>query len=400
MFQSHSKNLEIELLVKLSENIKNVNDMISVIKSALDHPQGEKTLKQALIFFKVPGTAQTILHYACKINSLDLIHLLFQKKLLPKGFNYRKDTQGNTPAHFALLSGNDELIDYLLAQGITFSQEPLAKEELLKACYTCNIVRIEKLLEWGVQVNVEHFKTVLLSKVSNEMPEYALKTDIIKALIQHSTPGELWPHYDYLLLMATNTDSKNLTLIHLLQEGRHNEELLHLTKNLKTYKTAFQPAIDLQKTGNYNTILVMANFLFDKVMEEEPLVDPQDVFELYQAIVKDSPHFVFANEQLLNLICTQSPSKEDSINLLEEKFRYALLSNNEKLTDQFFHELCGEADLTPDIKQIKGDPDTLIALAKKIRNLNAFKKQHEEKPEPNDSLSTTNTTQMKKNCRF
>jgi hypothetical protein len=96
----------------------------------------------------------------------------------------------------------------------------------------------------------------------------------------------------------------------------------------------------------------------------------------YQEIPADNSFYENANKRIFELLMqhdSSNDSDEEKRKLLENKFRYALLisEKDEKQVPvaQLFHELCGYKDLQPDISPLKGDPDTLIAIARKMNAL-------------------------------
>ncbi len=64
-------------------------------------------------------------------------------------------------------------------------------------------------------------------------------------------------------------------------------------------------------------------------------------------------------------------SDEVKQHYLKIKFRCVLNSskNNQQLTDQLYNQLCGYTDGNPKIKNIRGDADTLLAIADYMRTL-------------------------------
>jgi len=115
--------------------------------------------------------------------------------------------------------------------------------------------------------------------------------------------------------------------------------------------------------------------------------DQQKAIDCYSMVPKGHAVFNAANDSILHLLLRTDPSKLSKVHrlqLVEMKFQSALHSGNTAFPDQLFHELCGYKGLSPLVKNVKGDPETLIAVALQIRRLqqqvNALKSVQSSNP--------------------
>jgi uncharacterized protein (UPF0335 family) len=154
---------------------------------------------------------------------------------------------------------------------------------------------------------------------------------------------------------------------------KSSKELFNeVIQNFISFDQLKQLLLDYQKNGNYlflwEVICLVKNDVF---AAGKPFFELQQLFDLLHSITPENFFFKQANSLLFEIINTQEvPSKQEKLLFLEEKFRYALQSESQDLADQLFNELCGYKGLTPVIKKVKGDIETLINIAKQMRELN------------------------------
>ena len=144
-------------------------------------------------------------------------------------------------------------------------------------------------------------------------------------------------------------------------------------------KGDFQAAIKLAQTRQdegYHEII----WELSTTLHENDNIEPHALVELYNCILEKNPHYVEAQERLGGLYL--DPEVEpDKYRGLELALETALKSNDQKLTDQFFHSLCGRKGLSPTFTNMKGDIHTLVSLATHIRIIEEKLATLEDAPE-------------------
>lgn len=137
---------------------------------------------------------------------------------------------------------------------------------------------------------------------------------------------------------------------------------------------AMQCAAEAQDHLDYDLIWNLANFYLDDREQKgvDALVTIQQLFDFYNAILEKNPHYSAAQTRMFDLLCSLSPqNEEERIDLLEKKLVCLIGTSDNRLTDNIYHELCGYPYTgSPFISHVRGDPDTLISLARTIRTLN------------------------------
>jgi hypothetical protein len=117
-----------------------------------------------------------------------------------------------------------------------------------------------------------------------------------------------------------------------------------------------------------------------------------DIYNFAVAIDERNPCYAQAHDLCVKILTLQAPclfKKMDQSSLdvdkhvdealyfenLEKRFCHALKGTNPELTDSLFSLLCNDHWDMPDIPNIKGDPNTLLAVAKKFRKQPTIKPQ-------------------------
>lgn len=129
---------------------------------------------------------------------------------------------------------------------------------------------------------------------------------------------------------------------------------------------ALQIALAADAKGDDQALVVLANLY----SESGDMENYRNVLTKYP---KTHREFASASASLHDLSLSSSPSiknADDKIKSLENKFKLALQSDQTRLAAQYFDELCGKSGLNPQISDVKGDPDTLIQIARVQRGLN------------------------------
>lgn len=103
-------------------------------------------------------------------------------------------------------------------------------------------------------------------------------------------------------------------------------------------------------------------------------VAQSEVYDQYITVLenfpKEHPLFINANKKLHEaLVLKHIPSDEEGqLDLLERKFRSALISE-QAIASNYFNQLCGDTGTNPQIQKLKGDPDTLLQIARQQREM-------------------------------
>ncbi len=128
----------------------------------------------------------TLLHMACESGNIDLVAFIGQK--MPK-LNV-PDKGGNWPAHFAVLSGNVKLLEYLKVQGFNLTVINDEKESLLfNACKKNRLACVKYLVE-DIEINpilenLYNAKPIELSPTDSKIRHYLNKVSEIKCKLMH-----------------------------------------------------------------------------------------------------------------------------------------------------------------------------------------------------------------------
>lgn len=151
------------------------------------------------------------------------------------------------------------------------------------------------------------------------------------------------------------------------KEKKYEDEITKFIEGNKITE-AFSYAKDKRDEGYFSPTWRLAEYLFQNLETDKPNVDAQEAFELYQSIPDDNPHFIEANKKLLEFIYRQVIPIDESqkFELLEDAFRIALRSKDQERIDQLYQEISGKKG-TPTLRNIKGDEEMLIALARERR---------------------------------
>lgn len=136
-------------------------------------------------------------------------------------------------------------------------------------------------------------------------------------------------------------------------------------------------AVEAQQNGFFEPAWILAESFYAHGNHSDENVN--FAFGLYQDIIEASPYYCEAHKRLTEITLSVTPPADKSILLLEHAFRFSLKADLPTITDQLYYTLCGGTGMTPDIRGVKGDADTLIASAKKTRLLANYKSRHELK---------------------
>lgn len=148
------------------------------------------------------------------------------------------------------------------------------------------------------------------------------------------------------------------------------EIFLKTIKEEMSINKLFEIVLNYQDKGFYAPIWEVINLINEDINKEPPFFTPQQLFDFIPKVIKENPFYKSANDISLHLLYTQDVSSDDKILFLEKKLEYAMKSEDQMLVDQIFHELSGSKGLIPEITDVKGDVETLIRIAKKMRELN------------------------------
>lgn len=104
-----------------------------------------------------------------------------------------------------------------------------------------------------------------------------------------------------------------------------------------------------------------------------------EALNIYQEIPQDNPHYKEANLRALDIIIQYQTNSNEILptqekrELEESKVKFMLRSNTgqytQDLLDQHYYQLSGGNDLSPSVKNIKCDEDTLINLSRDAYSL-------------------------------
>lgn len=133
---------------------------------------------------------------------------------------------------------------------------------------------------------------------------------------------------------------------------------------------ALQLALEADQNGDVNALPSLAYLYQNKG-------DDNNYYNVLDNFPPTHKSYVEANKTLHDHLQMIDPAKlplDEKINLLERKLAYSLKANIPEATN-YFDQLCGNSGLNPELKNIKGDSETLIALARKFREM---KKQNDD----------------------
>lgn len=154
---------------------------------------------------------------------------------------------------------------------------------------------------------------------------------------------------------------------------RKPEEELAVEVSKLTEEGEFEKAVELakqyQQEGYFEIIWELG-----ETLHKDPNMEPSILVNLYQAISTQNPHYKEANEKLYVLSESPKIGKQEVLQkdyfTLEKQFDLANKSDKQNLIDQGYHRLCGYDDLSPILRDVKGDTQTLIATARQLRAKN------------------------------
>lgn len=130
----------------------------------------------------------------------------------------------------------------------------------------------------------------------------------------------------------------------MVKEGRHQE--------------ALKLALEEDQKGDDEALTMLAN-CYQENKDERNYLNVLAHYPKGHKLYRKANKLLHSHLQTLPI-----PENEDKhFSLLENKFRFALNGRLKLETTQYFNELCGNTNLSPEVQDIKGDPDTLIKIA-------------------------------------
>lgn len=140
----------------------------------------------------------------------------------------------------------------------------------------------------------------------------------------------------------------------------------------ETISDAISIVTERQDYGCYDLIWQLATFYFQEIINKESKyqINHNDLYGLLQDISEKNPHYHHAQDMCVDLLMLFHFDKDDKFKYLEIEFTHALSGTRPELTDRLFDELCGYplSDKVC-VRNIQGDPETLLALASQVRDL-------------------------------
>jgi hypothetical protein len=155
----------------------------------------------------------------------------------------------------------------------------------------------------------------------------------------------------------------------------HSLEAIKAFIDNKHYEQALQLAKEAQQwSGNENFIYQLGQYT-----QEKGVVD--FAYEIYKQILPDNLFYRQANLDIYHIICSQKTAIDQGIAepLNEEEQQQMLLEEvnallkiptaDQEMIDQRIHQLCGVYNLDPEIKNVRCDSKTILALCNCIKKL-------------------------------
>jgi hypothetical protein len=135
---------------------------------------------------------------------------------------------------------------------------------------------------------------------------------------------------------------------------------------------AIAMALEAQDKGFFDVPWNLAERYWQDSLDEKPKYSftDQQLGDLLEGISKKSPHYIKAQDRLLDLLLRIEPDDQERRTHSKILFGQALKSTNQLLIDQMFNDLCGNPFSTEIIHNIKTDDETLTKLAEKIMEMN------------------------------
>ncbi|OJW16558.1 MAG: hypothetical protein BGO44_00550 [Legionella sp. 39-23] len=129
------------------------------------------------------------------------------------------------------------------------------------------------------------------------------------------------------------------------------------------HDNALRTALDADAKGDDRALLYLANLYYEN--------DTPNYILVLQHVPHSHPDFIEINKIIYEyFMCTQKTinTLEERMSNVEHTFRAAVNAQLEQVP-YLFDELCGNSGLTPEIKEIKGNVDTLIQVARVQRRM-------------------------------
>jgi hypothetical protein len=176
---------------------------------------------------------------------------------------------------------------------------------------------------------------------------------------------------EFLAIIDNNVSLGNLKQELFALRGLEVAEKITEALTSNKIDEAMKLSIKAQEQANFSPIWNLAQELLSK---KEEIISSQDLFDFLEKISLKNPYYHDAQFELAHILFTQPSSEleEENIARLEAAFKHALISGekNQHFIDKIFHLLCGrEGRELAVIKNIKGDYETLIEIAKQTRLL-------------------------------
>lgn len=149
------------------------------------------------------------------------------------------------------------------------------------------------------------------------------------------------------------------------------------------HKEALELALKMNSKGDNEALPLLVN-LYQEANDEN------NYFNVLAHIPKTHEQFKFANEQLHNHLLSKPipEDKDERIALLEKKFLYAFNAELEE-TANYFNQLCGDTGLNAKIEVRGNNPETLIQIARMMRELrDKYEELRDENEELKDQLKS------------
>lgn len=140
---------------------------------------------------------------------------------------------------------------------------------------------------------------------------------------------------------------------------------------------AIKQALEAQNKREFDLIWQLLTHYTEVSLTKIPvggggyLVSDQHLYHIASAVSIENPHYQEAQDKCVEFLAQLEVAKTFTENYtnLQLKFRHALKGSHQELTDHFFHELSGGKLEEEKEKNIKGEADSLIALAARIKKL-------------------------------
>ncbi len=195
-------------------------------------------------------------------------------------------------------------------------------------------------------------------------------TFCLEHIVYLSTPNK--DHfYEYLKGLLSFDPLVREILADLCLNMSISSSLGAMCDQLKTmdFDDAFQIVKEAQKNNSFDLIKEFLDYLWTQSFIEP--INILNIYKLASSMSIQNPHYKLAQDKCVEcLIRTEHKMSLDEDDLLELKFKHALAGSNQDLIDMLYNQLCGNPiDTKSKVRNIKGDCETLLLLAKVIKQL-------------------------------